>query len=126
MMPAAPPRFGFRRWYQRELTHCHLHLVLLLLATVALLASMEAFSLRGPRSEQLLMALCGAASAVVGAWALRRYLYLLMHAEHVAHQADCPGCQAHARWDLLDGPTRPGQWRVQCRQCGQRWDIDHG
>ena len=31
--------------------------------------------------------------AVIGLWALRRYLFLLMHAEEVANQATCPTCQ---------------------------------
>lgn len=115
---------GFSSWYQRELTHSHLHLVLLLLSAVALLSAAEVFSGALPLANQLLLLVCAFASAWIGVWALRRYLFLLMHAEHVAHQAVCPGCQSYAQWNLLADANGGRRWRVQCRQCERRWDID--
>ena len=59
-----------------------------------------------------------------GLWALRRYLYLLMHAEHVAHQADCPSCGTYARFKLVQADALDERARVCCRQCGHEWTIE--
>lgn len=40
-------RFGFRKWYERELLSSHAHMLLALLSTIALLASFEGFQLSG-------------------------------------------------------------------------------
>ena len=96
-------RLGFRKWYERELLESHAHLVLLLLSTLGLLGSMEVYSLQLPIGSQLDVLACAVVSAVIGVWSLRRYLYLLMHAEHAANQADCPHCGVYARFTLVDG-----------------------
>ena len=64
--------------------------------------------------------LCGG----TGLWALRRYLYLLMHAEAVAHQADCPGCGTYARFTLVQADALDERARVRCRQCSHEWTIE--
>jgi len=115
---------GFQGWYQRELTQSHLHLVLLLLCAVALLSTAEVFSGQLPPARQVLLAGCALTSAVIGVWALRRYLYLLMHAEYVANQAVCPACKSYAQWNLLEDAEGGQRWRVQCRRCEHRWEID--
>lgn len=117
-------RLGFRKWYERELIQSHLHLVLLLFSALGLLGSAEAYERSAPAPEQLWIGLCAAASAAIGAWALRRYLYLLMHAEQVANQANCPDCQAYARWTIEDHDDVQQRLQVRCRQCGHRWPID--
>ena len=118
-------RHGFRKWYERELLQSHAHLVLLLLSTLALMGSFEVFSLGLPLRSQLTVIACAAVSAVVGIWALRRYLYLLNHAEFVADQAVCHQCDTYARWDLEDSdPPANGPIRVKCRRCGNRWQIE--
>lgn len=95
---------GFRRWYQRELLAGHAHLVLLLLAVVGFMACLELMSeLRG--GERLLNAVYAVACAFIGAWALRRYLYLLLRAEGLANQANCPSCGAYGRLTL--SPAAP-------------------
>ena len=116
---------GFRRWYERELLQSHVHLVLLLLSTLGLLGSAEIFSRRLPVGSQLGVLACALASAVIGVWALRRYLYLLAHAEYVADQAVCRGCDAYAKWDIEEGGQDPtgARRRVRCRRCGPAWLI---
>ena len=115
---------GFRRWYERELLSSHAHMALALLATVAMVASFEA--LRGASSNEKLMntlfiLTCGA----VAAWAMRRYLYLLMHAESMANQATCPRCQAYGRFHLCDHPVKRDTVDVPvcCTRCGQHWTL---
>ena len=115
---------GFRRWYERELLSSHAHMALALLATVAMLASFEA--LRGASmSEKLMNTLFILGCGAVAVWAMRRYLFLLMHAESLANQANCPHCQAYGRFQLGEaGNQREGdEVPVRCTRCGHRWTL---
>jgi hypothetical protein len=117
-------RIGFRKWYERELLRSHANLVLLLLATLGLLGCAEAYRRSAPLMDQLQVMACAVASAAIAILALRRYLYRLKHAEHVAGQAVCAQCDTYARFettDVSDGGTR---LQVRCRKCAHRWDID--
>lgn len=116
-------RRGFRHWYERELLQSHTHLVLLLLASIGLLGGVEVFSLDQPLEGQLTAIVCVAASAGIGVWALRRYLYLLNHAEFVADQAVCRKCNVYAKWDVLPESSGPQRLRVRCRRCASEWHI---
>lgn len=116
-------RSGFRKWYERELLASHANLVLLLLSAIGLLASAELFSARAPLGDQLQALLTALVSAVIGLWSLRRYLYLLNHAEYVASQAVCPSCDTYARWDAVE-PTGEPPLRVRCRRCAHEWHIE--
>ena len=115
-------RLGFRKWYERELLSGHAHMVLSLLATVALLASIEAMR-GGSLSEQLMDLGFSVASGVIGLWALRRYLFLLMHAEGVANQANCPHCAEYGRFEVVGEHAAEGVLRVRCRKCQSNWLI---
>ena len=118
-------RRGFRKWYERELLRSHSHLVLLLLCALAALGAVEAFGHAG--SEKLLMAVSLLVAAAVGAWAVRRYLTSLMRAELIANQADCPACQAYARWSVETddgGDEQAGAFTARCRACQHRWRIE--
>ena len=116
-------RLGFRKWYERELLQSHLHLVLLLLSTLALVGAVEVFSDRPPAGTQLAMAACAAVSAAIGLWALRRYLFLLNHAEYVADQAVCAQCESYGKWDVSGEQPALARMGVCCRKCGNRWEI---
>lgn len=115
-------RVGFRKWYERELLSSHAHMVLLLLATIALMASLEAFH-GGSTGEKITDVAMFLASGAIGLWALRRYLYLLMHAEEVANQANCAHCGTYGRLDVVAEDRRSGETRVCCRQCQHQWTI---
>jgi len=133
-IPQSIERRGFRKWYERELLVGHSHLVLLLLSTLALLGGMEAFG--EPGTERLLMGTCVLVATAVGLWALRRYLFLLTRAEHIANQAACAQCQAYGRWTVESSaaarPAAAGEaddgtppcMHVCCRGCGWRWEIE--
>ncbi len=116
-------KVGFRKWYERELLSSHAHMVLALLATVAMLASFEAIR-GGTVSEKLMDILFVIVCAVIGLWALRRYLFLLMHAEEVANQATCPTCQEYGRFEVVDEDRRYQRTRVRCRKCTGLWQIE--
>ncbi|MBK6470167.1 MAG: hypothetical protein IPF94_05355 [Betaproteobacteria bacterium] len=128
-------RRGFRKWYERELLVGHSHLVLLLLSAVTLLGGMEAFT--QPDGQRWLMGACVVVAAAIGLWALRRYLFLLTRAEHIANQAVCAQCQAYGRWAVEPRAGQPraadgmasddgeaARMQVCCRGCGFRWQIE--
>ena len=117
-------RLGFRKWYERELLYSHGNLVVLLLAAIGLLGSLEVYSAKLAFVDQLQVAGAAVASVVIGYLALRRYLYLLNHAEFVAHQAVCGGCQTYAKWDAVDDHAGQARMRVRCRRCGHGWEIE--
>ena len=116
-------KHGFRKWYERELLQSHGHMVLAFLCMIGVMAALEAaFHFRG-LVDQLIDGMAVLICGAVGIWALRRYLYLLSHAEAVAHQADCPGCGTYARFTLVQekGDDTAG---VRCRQCAHEWTIE--
>lgn len=113
---------GFRKWYERELLSSHAHMLLTLLCTIAIMAILEVFRDASP-SDKLLDVFLVLISAAIGVWALRRYLYLLMHAEEVAHQANCPQCKTYGRLKCLSENKSAGQTHVHCKQCAHEWTI---
>lgn len=116
-------RFGFRKWYERELLSSHAHLLLALLCSIALIGLLEVFR-AGTPAEKLLDVLLFIASGAIGLWALRRYLFLLMHAEDVANQASCPACGSYGRFEVVGANRQGRQARVRCRACGHGWTIE--
>lgn len=116
-------RFGFRKWYERELLSSHAHLLLTLLCSIALIGMLEVFK-GGTLEEKLLDVLLFIASGAIGLWSLRRYLYLLMHAEEVANQANCPDCGTYARFEVLGEDQRDSRTEVRCRACTRAWSIE--
>jgi hypothetical protein len=119
-------RHGFRKWYERELLQSHAHLALTFLCAVGLFAAIEAAMHFTSWSDRVIDALAILACAAIGVWALRRYLFLLMHAEHVANQADCPHCGTYARFTLVEVASASGvlSVTVRCRECAHQWSID--
>ena len=119
-------KHGFRKWYERELLQSHAHLILTFCCMVGLFAVFEGMSRRRDWVDQAQDLATVVLCAVVGVWALRRYLYFLNHAEATANQADCPQCQAYGRFRLEEEEVADADTRVLhvcCRQCGQRWTI---
>ena len=116
-------KHGFRKWYERELLQSDAHMALTFLCMIGVMAAFEAASRYQGWVDQLIdvfaILVCGGA----GLWALRRYLFLLMHAENAAHQAVCPSCGTYARFKLVQADALDEQARVCCRQCGHEWTI---
>ena len=108
-------KIGFRKWYERQLLAGHAHMVLAFLAVVALIGSLEAY--RGASMEEkLLDDGFVVACTLIGGWALRRYLFLLMRAEHLANQATCPACDDYGRFHVV-GVTADAPLKVRCVRC---------
>ena len=120
-------RVGFRKWYERELLSSHAHMLLAVLALVGLLGSFEALR-DAPPDEQLLDLVLAAASGLIAFWALRRYMYLLMHAEEIANQATCQRCNSYGLLVLGEQTRRGDEARryvpVCCKRCGLAWEME--
>jgi hypothetical protein len=122
--PLAPAlrRHGFRKWYERELLGAHAHLLLTLLSVIGLMAALEAFHSAGPDARMLNLGLV-LVCVGTGLWSLRRYLFRLMHAEALAHQATCTQCGRYGQFQLLGDGDGKGALPVRCRHCGHGWHL---
>lgn len=116
---------GFRKWYERELLSSHAHMVLLLLCAIGLLGAFEVFSRNASQLDQLIDVAAVILFGAVGVWSLRRYFYLLMHAEQVANQAVCAQCEAYGRFSLVRESRAGDELTVQCKKCQHEWLISH-
>ena len=117
-------KHGFRKWYERELLQSHAHMVLLFLCVIGLFAAFEAASKFRTFVDQITDLVAAMLCAVIGLWALRRYLRLLSSAEAVAHQADCPQCKTYGRLELMQTQGADDEVHVRCRHCGHAWHIN--
>lgn len=126
-------KHGFKKWYERELLRGHAHLVAVIACTLGLMMALEATMRFRSTADQLIDLVALLLCAAAGVWALRRYLYLLLRAESIANQADCPRCKVYGRLELaqpVPSPSQAAAARVQrlavrCRACAQEWHI-HG
>lgn len=116
-------RHGFRKWYERRLLSGHAHMVLTFLCAIGVLAAAEAFMTIPSAADRVFDAAALVLCGVVGAWAVRRYLFLLNHAEFVANQADCPACRAYGRMEVTGQDAAAQTVQVRCRKCGEHWTI---
>ncbi len=117
-------KHGFRKWYERQLLRSHAHMALTFICMIGLVAAFEAASMFRGWIDQVIDVVAILVCGATGLWALRRYLYLLMHAENVAHQAACPSCGTYARFKLVQADALDERARVCCRQCGHEWTIE--
>ena len=117
-------KHGFRKWYERELMQSHAHMALTFICVIGLFAAFEAASKFHSLTDGLIDIAAIALCAGVGLWALRRYLFLLTHAEAVAHQADCSACGTYGRLQLVGAPAEGQPVHVRCRQCSHEWRIE--
>lgn len=126
-------RYGFRRWYERQLVESHAYLALAFVALILLLAGIEVLGdvARGSRYLFVLLAAAGGGLMTFIAW--RRFTAILARAEQFAEAATCPQCKAWGKFKVLgqesereDAPLEAGRphWlRVRCTKCGNEWKL---
>jgi predicted Zn finger-like uncharacterized protein len=117
-------RLGFRKWYERELLQSHAHLAFCFLCMVGIFGALELAGTRGSWGERWGDGLGALLCIGAGLWSMRRYLYLLNHAELAAHQAECPQCKTYGRLELVQSDAGGDLVQVRCRQCTNVWRIE--
>lgn len=118
-------RIGFRKWYERQLIDGHLSLVTCILCMVAVAALLEDLSFKeGP--AKAIIELAAVFCAVALGWlAWKRYQLVMARAEQYGNQSVCGGCQAYARFEVVDAGPEDNAWlAVRCRKCGHTWKIE--
>jgi len=116
-------KHGFRKWYERQLLQSHAHMALCFLCGIGVFAALEAASRFRSWVDQFTDVVALLVCTAIGLWALRRYLYLLTHAEAVANQAECPACKTYGRLELLQAAAEGDEVQVRCRNCSHVWHI---
>jgi hypothetical protein len=121
-------KFGFRRWYERQLIECHVYLVTGFLSMIMVFACFEDFSLRAPGFKPILMLGLITVGLLLCAVSFRRYLSMLLRAQQLAEQSTCERCGSYGRLKVMalvpavESPEEGGL-AVQCRQCGNEWTM---
>ena len=114
-------KLGFRRWYERQLYACHAWLVASLICAFAVLALAEDLSLLAFGLEAAIVLVAACAAGLIAAYALWRYLSMLLLAQHLSERSTCRQCGTYGRYRLV-GAT-PNSMTVSCRQCEAEWTI---
>ena len=96
----------------------------MLVLLIGVIAAFEAASKYRSLTDQVIDIVAIVVCIGTGLWSVRRYLYLLMHAELVANQAHCPACTTYARFQLVRTDALEEQASVCCRNCGHEWTIN--
>lgn len=110
-------RFGFSRWYERQLIEGHAWFVSGVLCLVAIAACFEEVGQRGSALTVAAYAVLGLAAVAIGVYAVTRYGQILTQAETIGERATCRSCGAYARFRLVS----PSQ--VRCRRCDSEWQL---
>jgi hypothetical protein len=130
-------KLGFRRWYERQLIEGHVYFVTCFLSMIVIAASLEQIDWRAsPGQIMFLLAVLVAGGALCIA-SLRRYNFLLVRAECLGSQSNCPECRVYGVLKVIgagEGEERRGgvftradnPWiRVRCKKCGHEWRMEN-
>jgi len=113
-------KFGFQRWYERQLTESFAWLITCLLCAVVIAAGIESIWPRLMSWRALAMLAFVYIVGLICWYALRRFLTLLTRAEHVASRSTCEQCGTNGRYEVL---SETAAMRVRCRKCAHEWEI---
>ena len=119
-------RFGFRRWYERQLIESHVYFVTAFLSLIVVVAGLEGYNATAQGSTRLLMVALVAGGGILCAWAFRRYQFMLGRAVRAAEHSTCGQCSTYGalevvRWST-EGKPAP-RLTVRCRKCAHEWQI---
>lgn len=128
-------KFGFRRWYERQLIEGHACLVTCFLGMVMLAACTEVFSFRAAGWEPLMLLALLLAGAAVCITSWRHYHAVMVRAEATGEQSTCSACKTYGRFQVLEpaverpvvergGEQTDLRLKVSCRLCGHEWTIE--
>ncbi len=130
-------KYGFRKWYERQLIEAHAWLITSFLALILAFALFEVRNdLTAAPQRLLLMAGAVAASAAcVLAWL--RYHRTLEASEIAAERAVCPHCGTYGRLTIVRSNPHSDaaieqhpiladlpHLQLRCRQCEGEWQLE--
>jgi len=126
-------KFGFKRWFERQLIESHVYLVTCFLCLILALAAFEELGSRVTGFERVMMfaTIIGAAALGILSWS--RYRAILFPALQLSERSTCEKCGTHARFIVIDSgrediqetaENREGTWlKVKCAKCGHVWTM---
>ena len=126
-------KYGFRRWYERQLIESHAYLAMGFVALIMMLAGAEVLGDMKSSTGYLSILLMAALGGILMLVAWRRFNVLLARAEQFAEAATCPSCATWGKFRVLgqeattdDDPPEAGRprWlKVRCAKCGNEWRL---
>jgi hypothetical protein len=121
-------KYGFRRWYERQLYESHAYLVTAFLSLILVATAAEVYVDHETVAQKVLVLVLAAAAAVLCLFAWRRFSALLFRAEALATQATCERCRAYGKFDVIGASSKAGtltgeRVNVRCRKCSCEWVL---
>ena len=119
-------RFGFRRWYERQLIESHLYFVTAFLSLIVVVAGLESYNASAQATTRLLMVALIVGGVVLCAWSFKRYQFMLGRAVRAAEHSTCSKCATYGALEVVRWPSegKPAPaLRVRCRKCAHEWQI---
>jgi hypothetical protein len=128
-------KFGFRRWYERQLIEGHVYFVTCVLSMIVVAVCLEQIDWRAAGQEfALVVYIVG--GLLLAFSSLRRYNFLLFRAERFGNQSTCQNCRTYGVMSVLDAGVSAAEersarasdnsWiRVRCKKCGHEWRMDN-
>jgi len=122
-------KFGFRRWYERQLIEAHACLVTAFLGVIMIAVCLDEFRWRDAGMKPVIMLGLVIAGIVLCVKTVRAYFTMLFRAERYAQQSVCGRCNVYAGLHVVSAPhadaeSTAGEWlRVRCRKCGHDWTM---
>lgn len=120
-------RFGFRRWYERQLIESHIYFVTAFLSLIVIVAGLEGYNATAHASTRLMMVALVVGGIVLCAWSFRRYQFMLGRAVRAAEHSTCGKCATYGALEVVRWPAEDGlatAFTVRCRKCAHEWQIE--
>jgi hypothetical protein len=130
-------KYGFRKWYERQLIEAHAWLVTGFLALILAFALFEVLNDMAAARQRLLLTAGAVAAAVASVLAWLRYHRTLEATELAAELAVCPHCGTYGRLTVVrSSPQSPAaverqpiladlpHLQVRCRKCQGEWRLE--
>jgi len=124
-------KWGFRRWFERQLTESHVYLVSCILCLILVFAAAGELGSAAGGLKRALMSGLAVGGAVLGLVCLERYRAILSRALHLSGRSTCKNCATYGRFQVLDSTrgdlpeeVRKPWLKVKCANCGHEWIMD--
>jgi membrane-bound ClpP family serine protease len=115
-------KYGFQKWYERQLVVSHGFLLGGFVALIVAMAEFEIILSKLPVSQKFSALILCAVSLMFTAYAVYRYQRIMANAEVVGNQANCGSCGSYGKFQVVSQLGDHGA-NVHCKKCGHDWKI---